>query len=449
MDSRGGHHSKTEAIQERQTVTIICVINFSAANKPVPTKEQFQKMWDKNPHGAGIMVDLGDGRVYYKKGMMTFGDFMDTYDEVSRKYDLTKQACAFHFRIKTHGETNAETTHPFILSPRYQDLRQLEYIGKTPVMMHNGTIPKFGGWLDAKSSDTQDFAATIGYTMMRKSKKGRKPSKTMLKAADALLGGSRIIVFYGDNKPVKLGDWPEAEGLCTSNSLWTSSYTQSALSSPSSSSSSFYSQPKQDEFGMWTDAYPSNGRDWIQYSSQTEMDKYTRNLTKVIRNGHTYIKPYSSINEKDQYIIDGLEIYNAKGMEKRIEQEAFYDKMEEPQGIQEQDYIGASDAQELYSELMELTYDSERAVYLNSEGDAMYVDYHSLEAWSEKALDLIYGKAARYAKRDLMINGTMTEKWEKPTSDMKERLKAKTLSVIQNPSAKTPGDKLAEEFMTC
>ena len=104
-------------------------------------------MWARNPDGAGIILDLGNGQVMYKKGLMTFNEFMDTVDEIQSEHNLVENACAFHFRIKTSGKADAPTTHPFLLSPRYQDLRKLEYKGNMPAMMHNGTIPKFGGWL--------------------------------------------------------------------------------------------------------------------------------------------------------------------------------------------------------------------------------------------------------------------------------------------------------------
>ena len=401
----------------------MCVIAVSEAGQPVPSKDQLKLMWDKNPHGAGIVVDLGGGQVYYRKGLMTIDQFNDALDEISHKHNLVDQACAFHFRIKTSGKTDGPTTHPFILSPRYQDLRRLEYTGSTPVMMHNGVISKFGGWLDKLSSDTQDFAATIGFSMLRKSKKGRKPSNSMLKAAESVVNSSRVVVFYGDNKPVKIGDWKEAQGLCVSNTLWVPSTT-------TDSSQSTYKNPAPDTFGMWTDQWPIRDREWIKYSSKTELEAKTKHLTSLIRDGKQYVVPpmLSGAGIDHYYLIDGLEIYTKKGKEMRDAREAYFDnllkKEDNDEVLGENDYFDFADADEFWRYLQQLEYDEAQQCYLNADREPLYVDFLSYEGYTEEALRMLFDKNYRYAKRDLAMNGTITTDWTEPSQEEKQNLTA-------------------------
>lgn len=407
---------------------------MSQAGEKIPTISQFKAMWDKNKHGAGIVVDLGDGTVHYRKGLMTFEAFKDALDEFEKMYDLKKLACGFHFRITTKGNTDEFTTHPFLLSPRYQDLRKTEYKGKLPVMMHNGTVSGFGGFLDKLSSDTQDFAATIGYSMFRKSKKGRKPSKAMRKAAENVISGSRMVVFYGDGEPVKVGPWKEAEGLCVSNTLWSvgGGYQRSTPSQSTTGYARGYTEPKADRFGMFTDTYLTEGKDWVRFSSQQEMDKRTGYLTSIKSNdGTELLQRASYANNKDAYYeVDGLEVFNEKGKALRDTKAKYtksltsnkkgneavsskpidYDNLD----LTDKDFQSFEEPESFYDKLSELRYDPDTHQYYNKEDQKIYVDYETGEMYTEKALMFIYQENFRKARRDLEINGQMTVNWEDP-----------------------------------
>lgn len=424
----------------------MCVISLSRAGETVPTINQFQQMWDKNPHGAGIIVDDGEGEVYYIKGLMTFENFMKEYNRLAVEYNLTKAACAFHFRIKTTGNTDAPTTHPFVLSPRYQDLRQLEYKGRTPVMMHNGTVPRFGGWLDALSSDTQDYAATIGYSLLRRNRKGAKPSKTALKAADAVIGGSRLVVFYGDAEPVTLGDWKTVEGLCTSNDLWPKrEYASTAMAT--------YKKPEADAFGMYTDTYPMVGREWIRYSNKKEMERLTYSLKDVIEDGVTKLvsrTQYYGVDKKE-YMVEGLDIFTEAGAKLRDQAQIVHEigKAQEEIELTEDDYIAAEEPEEFWDELSRLEYVDAEMTYRNAVGDILYVDYASNEAYTEKALKVLYDKYARHARRDLLINGMLTVDWTNPSETELKSLKQAAKDTKGKPVDWGTGLYTNEMALTC
>ena len=396
----------------------MCVIAFSKAGEKVPTKEQFKQMWDQNSHGAGIMVDQGNGSVYYKKGLMTFDAFMDAYDEVSKKFDLVELASAFHFRIKTHGNTDAPTTHPFLLSPRYQDLRRQEYNGNVPVLMHNGTISGFGGWIDKLASDTQDFAATVGYRMLRKTSKGTKPSAAVRKAVEKLTSSSRVIVFYGDGQPITLGSWTEVDGIKYSNTIWKpSGYTLTSVASTHAQSTYHQSRmmPKPDQYGKYKDVFPSEQFKWIEFSSELEMKSKMYNFQEVVERGVKFYKSkYSSSPEKQiTYVVDGLEVYTIEGkLMKQVYLEAQKKSFPDFEDLDAMDYLNEEDPESFYEILNTMSWDREHGTYINGGGDLFFVDYVTQEGYTIKAIQAAFKENWRYAKRDLQENNTITVDWD-------------------------------------
>lgn len=388
----------------------MCVIALSKLGKPVPSKTDLKNMWNKNPDGAGILVELGDGKIKYIKGLMTWTDFEAKLDEYSAEFDLQALSCAFHFRIKTHGATNAETTHPFILSPRYEDLRTLEYEGSTPVMMHNGTMSSFGGMLNPKSSDTQDFAGTIGYRMLRLHK-GKKPSKTILKVVNKNIDSSRIVVFYGDGEPITLGSWSEYSGYEVSNTYfepYKTTYIPSYTKSYSTNNQQLASY-QQDEFGRFIDVYPVAGREWIQFSSKAKMESNFYSYEKEIdKDGaQWYVPPKNSYNQSKYKIIsslneDGDEVYNAvteKGMDDFDNFEANIAEMAYD-GI----FIGSR------NELLDtaIIYDGK---YYNDLGQEIYYDSDAEIGHTEDSLKYEYGNRWRIARKDILAHGKITKDW--------------------------------------
>lgn len=93
-----------------------------------------QNMWDNNDDGAGFMY-VEDGKLNVIKGLMTFDDFLKAYEPHKLK------SLVMHFRIRTHGHTNAEMTHPFV-------------VDENLAFAHNGIISGLG---DSTHSDTWYF----------------------------------------------------------------------------------------------------------------------------------------------------------------------------------------------------------------------------------------------------------------------------------------------------
>jgi glutamine amidotransferase len=97
----------------------MCVIAASPKNVVIP-KENLEQCYKSNSDGAGFMVAKNNSLIV-KKGFFSFDEFYDAY----APYEKDKVVC--HFRIKTHGERNAENCHPFP-------------VAENMAFVHNGVI---------------------------------------------------------------------------------------------------------------------------------------------------------------------------------------------------------------------------------------------------------------------------------------------------------------------
>jgi predicted glutamine amidotransferase len=115
------------------------------------TEETLQECWKRNPDGAGFMY-THNNQLQIVKGLMTYKEFSLAYEPHQEK------ACVLHFRIKTHGATNEENTHPFL-------------IDKGLGMVHNGILNSVDTTSDNTMSDTWHFATTHLHRFRRDNKR--------------------------------------------------------------------------------------------------------------------------------------------------------------------------------------------------------------------------------------------------------------------------------------
>lgn len=205
----------------------MCVICHKPAGVEMPSDETIKKMFSKNPHGAGFAIqgDLdhnGKFNVEFHKGFMKVEDLLTALHKRNDMKDLT---VVIHTRIKTSGNTDTYTTHPFKMSSNYQDLRKLN--GRGSVLFHNGVFNGLGGMVDPKSSDTQDFVIGVAMHYMRQAKPPKKVGQAI---TEQIVGSCRVIILYPNQKYpyIKLGSWTKhTDGCEYSNMLWneTSSYS--------------------------------------------------------------------------------------------------------------------------------------------------------------------------------------------------------------------------------
>ena len=252
----------------------MCIICLKPAGVDMPSDKQIKHMFEKNPHGAGFALqgDIhNDGRflVEYKKGFMNVDDLIEALGPKDKLKNLT---VAIHCRIKTSGETDKFTTHPFPISNQYADLRKTE--GSGPVLFHNGVFTSLGGLVDKNSSDTQDFVVGIASRYLKKAK---MPSKLAQAIIGEVVGSCRVLILYPHrNFPLlRWGDWHEYKGCYFSNTGyldedkpeedWREKYWGSA------SSYCRYNYSGSREYDEWgcniaPYAWPRQDEDWIRFT---------------------------------------------------------------------------------------------------------------------------------------------------------------------------------------
>lgn len=129
----------------------MCVIIIKPRGETLPSDDIVVDCWIQNPHGAGYAI-CRDGETIseLRKGFMDLADLLDAlHQEQIQARDLVM----IHFRYATSGRIDGPTCHPFPISDRIQDLRQLEMTCDR-VMAHNGMIPNDPPRI---MSDTQKF----------------------------------------------------------------------------------------------------------------------------------------------------------------------------------------------------------------------------------------------------------------------------------------------------
>ena len=409
----------------------MCVISFSKPGVDLPDKIEREQMFKTNPDGAGIMIDTGKENLYIK-GLMTYEDFESTLSKIQQNYDLKKHAVALHFRIGTSGKKDGATTHPFLLSRNFGELRKESYRGKQPILMHNGVFSGFGGWLNPLASDTQDFAATIGYGLLRKTKAGRKPGKSMLKAAEKAAGVCRVIIFYADQDPILIGDWKEhSDNKIKYSNLnhqpSTVTYHNTSHNTGPIYHNTSYAAPKANAYGKWEDVYLSNNRDWVQFSSEEKLKTLSSGSTITGKSPNRTIA--MNYSKTTYYEKPGLNFVTEKGL---LDYNDYMEDMEINNQIDlygedfDENIIVADSPSELIEMLDMLEYNTSENCYEDQIYDKYavkyYVDWAENIAYSTRALKSEFGEYWRHARRSLQELSSLKQDWTKGTPEMVRKL---------------------------
>lgn len=147
----------------------MCIAIYKPANEII-SKESLQRCFDSNPDGAGFMF-AEEEKLHVHKGYFTFKSFYKAY----KKHE-TKQALV-HFRIKTHGKTDKENCHPFLVNSG------LGFI-------HNGIISGYG---DDKLSDTIQFNNAILKKIVKKHGHMGLFDDPMVELIENVIGYSKLV----------------------------------------------------------------------------------------------------------------------------------------------------------------------------------------------------------------------------------------------------------------
>lgn len=190
----------------------MCIIAAKPAGVPMPDQQTINLMWLHNPDGAGLMYPTAGG-VQIRKGYMTKQSFESAITDLARTIDLTATPIVMHFRIRTHGETNAACTHPFPITDSVGALTRLRV--KADVgLAHNGIInsvtPRKG------LSDTMEYIASQLAPLKRMVPDfmSNKDAQLMIQNS---IGYSKLAIMDKSGKIYTIGNFIKDKGVLYSN----------------------------------------------------------------------------------------------------------------------------------------------------------------------------------------------------------------------------------------
>lgn len=116
----------------------MCIAITKQIGCDCPNMDTLKTCWDNNPDGAGFAFNL-NGRVFIKKGFMTWTAFKNAFEYWNKKVCFKSRGLLIHFRIATHGAKNETMTHPFPIVADEGTLSKPEYSSPYAII-HNGII---------------------------------------------------------------------------------------------------------------------------------------------------------------------------------------------------------------------------------------------------------------------------------------------------------------------
>ncbi len=176
----------------------MCIISLKPADL-VLEEQVINNMWHANSDGAGFMY-AEDNVLHVRKGLMTLAEFKEAYEPHKHK------KMVLHFRIKTHGETNAANTHPFNVDDNL-------------AFVHNGVISGYGS---TEFSDTYHFNKELIHPLRKQFQHflNVNPITTLLSAR---IGYSKLVFLSNKGEHVIInedkGEFSQ-DGVWFSNSSW-------------------------------------------------------------------------------------------------------------------------------------------------------------------------------------------------------------------------------------
>ena len=185
----------------------MCIIVAKRSGIPMPDKTILQTCFENNPDGAGVMWNESN-KVHIRKGFMTWFDFDNFMNTLSNRIDLTEASLVMHFRITTHGGTNPHNCHPFPISGKIHNLKQLD-LKTNAGICHNGVIPIK---CIPKLSDTQTYIVKRLSTF----KKGFYENKACMKQIEREIQ-SKMCLLDSTGKLFFIGDFIQDDGIFYSN----------------------------------------------------------------------------------------------------------------------------------------------------------------------------------------------------------------------------------------
>lgn len=191
----------------------MCIIMYKPKGIELPNDTILENCFDDNPDGAGLMFRQKNGRIKTIKGFMFCEEMYNALDKIEKEYNLTELDLVMHFRYATQGKICPENCHPFPVTNKKIDLRELNIESDVGVA-HNGVISFCYDKRKNALSDTQIFIKDYLSTIPVKQYNNNAIIKLIYEATNSKFA---IMTYW---KTILLGDFIEDKGIYYSNSSY-------------------------------------------------------------------------------------------------------------------------------------------------------------------------------------------------------------------------------------
>lgn len=221
----------------------MCIAIAKVAGVNLPNDDILRTCFHNNPDGAGFAFAY-NGRVYIKKGFMSFDNFIRTLHSYNEQYDLKNCGMLIHFRIATSGSRGPDMTHPFPIVADEGALRKIEYVSDYAVI-HNGIIYLTTSYYN-KNGGLSDTATFIrDYLTKIAGNNGWFRNKCNMELIEKLIE-SKMAILNKDGSINMTSGFTEDNGVYYSNSSYKDNYTRFTKRN---------SKYDKNSYGSWEDYY--------------------------------------------------------------------------------------------------------------------------------------------------------------------------------------------------
>ena len=285
-----------------------------AISKPIgvslPNDNILRNCWNNNDDGAGFAFNY-DGKVFIKKGFMTFDSFMEALKSYDARYNFKECGVLLHFRIATHGARDSSMTHPFPIVDDAGCLKKIEYTSDYAVI-HNGII-HLTSYTASKTDGLSDTAIFIkDYLTKIAGNKSWLNKQCNIELIEKLIESKMAILDRNGNIKMTSG-FIEDNGIFYSNTSYRDSYYRSYSlptklyftdKSKKSNKNSYLYDYNNYYYDDYCDEYDDYISDTVDDSKSTKYQSGLRGLMKLKIGYFVECGEYS-----DQVTNDGFNYY--------------------------------------------------------------------------------------------------------------------------------------------
>ena len=204
----------------------MCIAIAKPKNIEIPSENVLYQCWMNNPDGAGFSFAY-EGKVFIKKGFMTWDSFLNSFNFWNQKLNFKKLGLLIHFRIATHGSVDKSMTHPFPIDSDEGALSKPEYVTDYAVV-HNGIIT-LTSCKASRSHGLSDTAIFIkDYLSLISKNKDWFNNKSNIELIEKLIDSKMAILDSNGNIKMTNG-FVEKDGIYYSNRTFEDNYYRFGL----------------------------------------------------------------------------------------------------------------------------------------------------------------------------------------------------------------------------